>query len=133
MKLPFSILFGSVLALIFSISSFISVVVLNLTAQPGLNTFGNIAQLASAYSITILGMIIAAVTSYMVLKGSEIARTVYLVWTAAALTISMSLTNDPLVVVVEATLGIVVLFFWFLPSASEYLLNVTSEDFAAPA
>ena len=130
MRLPISILMGSILAIIFATSSLMSLVLLSLTNPIGGASSNALLVSTTAYAVAIIGVLVATATGYLVMKGSERARMVYLVWTAAALVLSMSVTEDPLSVLVEATLAVIVLFFWFLPSSSEYLVRLPDERYS---
>jgi len=107
-----------------------SLVLLSLTNPIGGASSNALLVSTTAYAVAIIGVLVATATGYLVMKGSERARMVYLVWTAAALVLSMSVTEDPLSVLVEATLAVIVLFFWFLPSSSEYLVRLPDERYS---
>lgn len=126
MRLPFSVLMGSILAIIFATSSLMSFVIL--TVAPPSSAAAMIS--ATAYLIAIAGVLVAATCAYLVLKGSERARMFYLVWTASAFVLNMSIAPDTLTALVEATLSVIVLFFWFLPSSSDYLVRLEGLEFA---
>ena len=81
--------------------------------------------------LTAIGLAFAVLSLSYVFQGDESGRSLFLIWTTSSLVLGLSFAADPSAVVVDTFLGILVLFLWFTPDASEFFSADKDVQFAS--
>ncbi|MEO1564019.1 MAG: hypothetical protein AAFR98_11330 [Pseudomonadota bacterium] len=127
MRLPLNIVIGAAVLVAQSLLSifFLSI---EFTGGPYYNALGQFFLVGGVYDgpfvlLTSIGLVFAALSIYYVVRGEELGRSLFLLWTSFVLVAGVVVAQDPLLVLADTTMRIMVLFLWFTPEASRYFFE----------